>query len=90
MIVIRTWPTVWPTRTLLDGTVTVTLISTLRPGSGPARTAIIPYIRDTSETIHNIRVAHKPVLEFVKKIFVILYIIKSRSYNLLNFTFGTG
>ena len=67
MIVIRTWPIVWPTRTLLDGTLTVTLISTLRPGSGPVTTATIPNIKGTFETIarilqpYNIRVAHKPV-----------------------------
>ena len=56
------------TRTLLDGTLTVTPDSNTQTNvnSGPVTTATIPYIRGTSETIarvlqpHNIRVTHKP------------------------------
>ena len=57
------------TRTLLDGTLTATLIPTLSPTSTLASvtTATIPHFRGTSETIsrilqpYNIRVAHKPI-----------------------------
>ena len=56
------------TRTLLDGTLTVTPDSNTQTNvnSGPVTTMTIPYIRGTSETIarvlqpYNIRVTHKP------------------------------
>ena len=53
---------------MLDETLTVTLVSTLRPTSTLARQQLyIPYTRGTSETIvrilqpYNIRVANKPI-----------------------------
>ena len=54
------------TRTLLDGTLTVTLIATLRPTLALLRQRLYR-ISGTSETIarilqpYNIRVAHKPI-----------------------------